>query len=255
MWARRIIDESRIWRAWADELGIPQLTFMSVFGAIVARGQGYHDIGLATSRSTTGGPIATRSTAARRLPGRRTSIPTSLPAHRRRCGSAASASPSSATSRPRAGRAAGAGRGGRGHGHERDHGRDEARPRLLPLSLGRCWATPTRAASPTWAIASTTTCCPPRPRACARCGCGAGPGASCPTETPAEAALVVRLARPSWSSASTRPGRLGRRGPRWHGRVRPAGHGHDRVPEPAALGRARAASRGTRSNGRGRRSR
>ena len=40
-----LIDESRIWRAWADELDIPQLTFMSVFGAIVARGQGYHDIG------------------------------------------------------------------------------------------------------------------------------------------------------------------------------------------------------------------
>lgn len=40
-----IIDESRTWRAWADELDIPHLTFMSVFGAIVARGQGYHDIG------------------------------------------------------------------------------------------------------------------------------------------------------------------------------------------------------------------
>ena len=39
-----IIDESRIWRAWADELGIPQMTFMSVFGAIVARGQGYQDL-------------------------------------------------------------------------------------------------------------------------------------------------------------------------------------------------------------------
>ena len=39
-----IIDESRTWRAWADELGVPQLTFMSVFGAIVARGQGYSHI-------------------------------------------------------------------------------------------------------------------------------------------------------------------------------------------------------------------
>ena len=39
-----LIDESRTWRAWADELGIPQLTFMSAFGAIVARGQGYQDI-------------------------------------------------------------------------------------------------------------------------------------------------------------------------------------------------------------------
>ncbi len=39
-----LIDESRFWRAWADELGIPQMTFMSVFGAIVARGQGYQDL-------------------------------------------------------------------------------------------------------------------------------------------------------------------------------------------------------------------
>lgn len=39
-----LIDESRIWRAWADELDIPQMTFMSVFGAIVARGQGYQDV-------------------------------------------------------------------------------------------------------------------------------------------------------------------------------------------------------------------
>lgn len=39
-----LIDESRFWRAWADELGIPQMTFMSVFGAIVARGQGYTDL-------------------------------------------------------------------------------------------------------------------------------------------------------------------------------------------------------------------
>ncbi len=39
-----IIDESRFWRAWADELGIAEMTFMSVFGAIVARGQGYQDI-------------------------------------------------------------------------------------------------------------------------------------------------------------------------------------------------------------------
>jgi HAD superfamily hydrolase (TIGR01549 family) len=39
-----IIDESRTWRAWADELGIPQLTFMSAFGAIVARGQGYQEL-------------------------------------------------------------------------------------------------------------------------------------------------------------------------------------------------------------------
>lgn len=39
-----LLDESRIWRIWADELGISQLEFMSVFGAVVARGQGYQDI-------------------------------------------------------------------------------------------------------------------------------------------------------------------------------------------------------------------
>lgn len=39
-----IIEESRFWRAWSEELGIPQMTFMSVFGAIVARGQGYQDV-------------------------------------------------------------------------------------------------------------------------------------------------------------------------------------------------------------------
>ena len=39
-----LLDESRIWRIWADELGISQLEFMSVFGAVAARGQGYQDI-------------------------------------------------------------------------------------------------------------------------------------------------------------------------------------------------------------------
>ena len=39
-----IIDESRIWAAWADELGVPRMTFMSVFGAIVVREQQHQDI-------------------------------------------------------------------------------------------------------------------------------------------------------------------------------------------------------------------
>jgi len=39
-----LMDESRAWRTWADELGISQLEFMSVFGALVARGQGYLDL-------------------------------------------------------------------------------------------------------------------------------------------------------------------------------------------------------------------
>ena len=36
-----LVDETRFWRTWADELGISQLEFMSVFGAMVARGEGY----------------------------------------------------------------------------------------------------------------------------------------------------------------------------------------------------------------------
>jgi HAD superfamily hydrolase (TIGR01549 family) len=33
-----LIDETRIWSLWADELGIPRLTFMAALGAVVARG-------------------------------------------------------------------------------------------------------------------------------------------------------------------------------------------------------------------------
>jgi HAD superfamily hydrolase (TIGR01549 family) len=36
-----LIDESRIWAAWADALGIPRTTFMSVFGSLVERGLNY----------------------------------------------------------------------------------------------------------------------------------------------------------------------------------------------------------------------
>jgi HAD superfamily hydrolase (TIGR01662 family) len=39
-----IIDESRIWTTWADELGIPRTTFMSVFGSIVERGLNYQQL-------------------------------------------------------------------------------------------------------------------------------------------------------------------------------------------------------------------
>ena len=34
-----LVDETRIWSAWADHLGIPRLTFMAAFGAFVARGE------------------------------------------------------------------------------------------------------------------------------------------------------------------------------------------------------------------------
>ena len=33
-----LIDETRLWSIWADVLGIPRLTFMSAFGAAIARG-------------------------------------------------------------------------------------------------------------------------------------------------------------------------------------------------------------------------
>jgi HAD superfamily hydrolase (TIGR01662 family) len=39
-----LIDETRIWSLWADELGIPRLTFMAAFGAAVARGGEHHDV-------------------------------------------------------------------------------------------------------------------------------------------------------------------------------------------------------------------
>jgi HAD superfamily hydrolase (TIGR01549 family) len=36
-----LIDETRVWTVWADVLGIPVMTFMAAFGAIVDRGR-YH---------------------------------------------------------------------------------------------------------------------------------------------------------------------------------------------------------------------
>ncbi len=36
-----IIDESRVWATWADVVGIPRTTFMSVFGSLVERGLNY----------------------------------------------------------------------------------------------------------------------------------------------------------------------------------------------------------------------
>jgi FMN phosphatase YigB (HAD superfamily) len=39
-----LIDETRLWSIWADELGVPVMTFMSAFGAAVARGREHHDV-------------------------------------------------------------------------------------------------------------------------------------------------------------------------------------------------------------------
>ncbi|MFL5725477.1 MAG: HAD family hydrolase [Chloroflexota bacterium] len=33
-----LVDETRIWSAWADWLGVPRLTFMAVLGALIERG-------------------------------------------------------------------------------------------------------------------------------------------------------------------------------------------------------------------------
>lgn len=39
-----IIDETRVWTIWADMLGIPRLTFLAGFGAMLARGGEHRDV-------------------------------------------------------------------------------------------------------------------------------------------------------------------------------------------------------------------
>lgn len=34
-----LIDETRVWSLWADEVGVPRLTFLTALGAVIARGQ------------------------------------------------------------------------------------------------------------------------------------------------------------------------------------------------------------------------
>ncbi len=33
-----LIDETRVWSLWADELGVPRLTFLAALGAVIERG-------------------------------------------------------------------------------------------------------------------------------------------------------------------------------------------------------------------------
>lgn len=33
-----LIDETRVWTTWADQLGVPRLTFLAALGAVIARG-------------------------------------------------------------------------------------------------------------------------------------------------------------------------------------------------------------------------
>jgi HAD superfamily hydrolase (TIGR01549 family) len=39
-----LIDETRVWSLWADELGIPRLTFLAALGAIIERGGEHRDV-------------------------------------------------------------------------------------------------------------------------------------------------------------------------------------------------------------------
>jgi len=39
-----LIDETRIWSLWADELGVPRLTFLAAIGAVIERGEEHRDV-------------------------------------------------------------------------------------------------------------------------------------------------------------------------------------------------------------------
>ena len=39
-----LIDETRIWSLWADELGVPRLTFLAALSAVIARGGEHRDV-------------------------------------------------------------------------------------------------------------------------------------------------------------------------------------------------------------------
>lgn len=39
-----LIDETRVWSTWADELDVPRLTFLAALGAVIARGGEHRDV-------------------------------------------------------------------------------------------------------------------------------------------------------------------------------------------------------------------
>ncbi|HEY7737747.1 MAG TPA: haloacid dehalogenase, partial [Candidatus Limnocylindria bacterium] len=39
-----LVDETRVWSAWADVVGVPRLTFMAVLGAVIARGGAHQEV-------------------------------------------------------------------------------------------------------------------------------------------------------------------------------------------------------------------
>lgn len=53
-----LIDETRLWSIWADTLGIPRLTFMSAFGAVIAGGGEHRGVFELVSRPDWQGSMA-----------------------------------------------------------------------------------------------------------------------------------------------------------------------------------------------------
>ena len=39
-----LIDETRVWSLWADEVGVPRLTFLAALGSVIARGGEHRDV-------------------------------------------------------------------------------------------------------------------------------------------------------------------------------------------------------------------
>ena len=39
-----LVDETRVWSAWADWLGVPRLTFLAALGAVIARGGDHREV-------------------------------------------------------------------------------------------------------------------------------------------------------------------------------------------------------------------
>lgn len=39
-----LVDETRVWSAWADVVGVPRLTFMAVLGGVIARGGNHPEV-------------------------------------------------------------------------------------------------------------------------------------------------------------------------------------------------------------------
>ena len=131
-----LIDETRIWSTWADVLGIPRMTFLAAFGAVVARGQEHQEVfellgvpdwraRLPEVQQRYGGfqavdlyPDALPAIAALRERGLRVAVIGNQPAERTR-------------------RAAGPGCRSGGDGHERRDGRREAR---CPRSSRAPWS-------------------------------------------------------------------------------------------------------------------